>query len=228
VNIVCFGDSLTQGTFGAGVVDHVAAAFPNHRFLNKGINGDTSLNLYRRVTRDVIAYRPDGVLIMIGVNDAISHAEPGTRSYYRFAKAIPKGQVSPISARENLRAVLSRLASAHIQAWVALPPVEYNPGVVAALRKLNTYAAEVCAEMRVPVLDIMAQLTPVTVPDRPPIGLSIYIRNFRTLVLGKSAYNRLHDSGGYTYSFDGIHLTEDGAQRFAALIVPFLRANGLS
>jgi lysophospholipase L1-like esterase len=226
MNIVFFGDSLTRGTFGVSFVDKVASALPNHHFINKGVNGDTTLNLYRRVTRDVVDLKPDGVFIMVGNNDAISHAEPGTRLYYRFAKQIPRGQVSPISARENMRAILSRLTTARIKTWVGLPPVEYNPETVEALRKLNGYTAEVCAEMHVPALNLMAKLTPARVPPRPHISLAIYPRNFMIFLSGKSAHSRLHDAGNFTYTFDGFHLTEDGAQRFADLIVPFLRANG--
>ncbi len=228
MNIIFFGDSLTQGTFGTGFVDKIAAAFPAHRFLNQGVNGDTTLNLYRRVSRDVIDLRPDGVFIMVGINDAITYAEAGTRHFYRLFKQIPKGVISPISARENMRAILSRLAAAQIKVWVGLPPIEYNPRTVDALRQLNAYTAEICAEMHIPTLDLMTQLTPSSVPNRPPFNLSIYARNFRTLLLGKPAYDRMREAGNFTYSFDGIHLTEDGAQRFADLIVPFLRTNGLS
>jgi lysophospholipase L1-like esterase len=228
MNIVFFGDSLTRGTFGVSYVEKVAAALPNHHIAAKGINGDTTLNLYRRVTRDVLDAKPEAVFMMIGVNDAISDAEAGTRHFYRLVKQIPRGQVSPISARENIRAILSRLESAGIQTWVGLPPIEYNPGTVESLRKLNAYTAEVCREMRIPTLDLMAKLTPTNVPARPHIGLTIYPRNFAILLAGKSAYNRLRDAGKYTYSFDGIHLTEVGAERFADLIVPFLRANGVS
>src|SRR5574341_1406598 len=103
MNIVFFGDSLTQGNIGGDFVKKVAAALPQHGFLNKGINGDMTLNLYRRVTRDVIALKPDAVFIMIGGNDAISYAHPGTGLYYRLIKQIPGGQGSPITARENMR-----------------------------------------------------------------------------------------------------------------------------
>lgn len=228
MNIVFFGDSLTQGTYGVSYVDKVASAFPQHRFINRGMNGDTSLNLYRRVTRDVIDLRPDGVFIMVGANDAVSYVEPGMKFFFRLAKNIPGGQMSPISARENMRAILSRLEAARIRSWVALPPAEYSPRVVEVLRKVNASTAEVCAEMQIPTLDVLAKLTPQNIPERPPLRISSNWRNPFIMLSGKSQYNRLREAGNFTYSFDGFHLTEDGAQRIADLIVPFLRANGVS
>lgn len=227
VKIVFLGDSLTQGTFGISYVDRVAAATPGHHFINEGVNGDTSLNLYRRLDEDVLAHRPDGAFVMVGANDAMSYSEPGARPYYRLVKRVPGGVVSPIAFRENMRALLGRLAHAGIQTWVALPPLEYRPAQVAALREMNGCAAEVCAELGIPALDLMAALVPADVPERPPVSSRFYLRSL-PVMLGGRQFDRLRDEGGFTYSFDGIHLTAGGAQRFAELIVPFLQANGLS
>src|SRR5690349_10506283 len=106
MKIIFFGDSLTEGSLGVGYVDKVAAALRGHHFINQGVNGDTSLNLYRRVQTDVIDERPDGVFIMIGANDAISSVDPAAQAYYRFRKRVPGGKLSPISFRENMRAIL--------------------------------------------------------------------------------------------------------------------------
>ena len=225
MKIVFFGDSLTQGTLGANYVNKVAAALRGHHFINMGINGDTSLNLYRRVNRDVIAQQPDSVFIMIGINDATSYSEPGTRPYFRFNKRIRGGKMTPITFRENLRATLMKLQFAQINAWVALPPVEYRPEVVETLRQMNAAAAEICREMRVPTLDLMALLAPAEIPNRPPIGLKSYLR---LLTMRPNSYERARLAGGYAYTFDGIHLTEDGAQRMADAIVAFLRDNGVT
>ncbi|MBL8162346.1 MAG: hypothetical protein JNJ61_10210, partial [Anaerolineae bacterium] len=75
MRILFFGDSLTQGTIGVNYVDKLARALPQHTLINKGINGDTSLNLYRRTQEDVIALRPDLVFVMVGINDALSNVE---------------------------------------------------------------------------------------------------------------------------------------------------------
>ena len=90
---------------------------------------------------------------------------------------------------------------------------------------MNAAAAEICREMRVPTLDLMTLLTPAEIPNRPPIGFRSYLR---LLTLRPNGYERARHAGGYTYTFDGIHLTEDGAQRMADAIVPFLRDNGVT
>ncbi|MEZ4668899.1 MAG: GDSL-type esterase/lipase family protein [Anaerolineae bacterium] len=227
MKLIFFGDSLTHGSYGVNFVAKVAADLPRHQFINAGVNGDTSFNLFHRVDTDVIEHKPDGCFIMIGINDAVSYAEPGLRPYYRVAKGVKGGQISPIFFRENLRAIFSKLAYASIKTWVALPPIEYRPEAVAALHEMNAQTRELCAEMSIPLLDIMSQLAPAVIPARPPIGLSYFRRNFMVGVRGKAVYEKLRTEGSFTYSFDGIHLTEEGAQRIATTVVKFLKTNGL-
>lgn len=227
MKIIFFGDSLTQGTFGASYVDKLALSLRGHHFINQGVNGDTSLNLFRRVDKDVLAEKPDGVFIMIGVNDAVSAVEPGSHLYYRFMKKLPRGQVSAVSFRENMRALLGKLVAAQIKIWVALPPIEYNPATVKTLRQMNDYANTICREFNIPALDLMAALTPKAIPERNPIGLSQYTSNLMIRLGVDKNYEQHRAAGGFSYSFDGVHLTENGAQQMADLIVPFLRANGL-
>jgi lysophospholipase L1-like esterase len=223
MKLVFLGDSLTQGTQGVGYVDKLAALMRGHTFINQGINGDTSLNLYRRVGEAVIAEKPDGCLVMIGINDAASHAEPVSRPYYRLVKHIPQGHISPIAFRENQRAVLMKLQHAGIRTWVALPPVEYRPALVNTLREMNDLHRDLCAELNIPTIDLMAALTPATVPERHPMRLAQYRIGLR-VALGFKGYEALQQAGGYSYSFDGIHLTDAAAIRIAALLADFLRA----
>jgi lysophospholipase L1-like esterase len=229
MKIVFFGDSLTQGTYGANYVNKVAAALRGHHFINEGVNGDTSLNLFRRVERDVIAHQPDAALIMIGVNDALSQSEPVLRLYYRYVKHIHSGQITPIAFRENMRAILMQLGMAQIRTLVVLPPVEYRPALVAALRQMNTAAAEVCRSLNVPTLDLLSHMTPAQIPERPALQTMAAMRQnlFRQFSQNPARYERWRLEGGYQYSFDGIHLTEAGAQQMADQITAFLRANGV-
>lgn len=227
MRVIFFGDSLIKGTLGINFVQKIATALPNHQFINAGVNGDTSLNLYRRVYEDVIKHKPDGVFIMIGINDATSYVESGLRLYFRLFKSIRGGQISPIFFRENMRALLTKLVRAGIKTWVALPPVEYRPEQIRVLKEMNNYTGELCAEMNIPVLDIQKALTPAQVPARPPIGMRTHQIALLAIMGSKNRYEQLRAQGGFTYTFDGIHLTETGAQRFADLIVPFLHTDGL-
>lgn len=229
MKIIFFGDSLTQGNYGVNYVNKVATAMRGHHFINAGANGDTSLNLFKRVDQDVIAHEPDAVFIMIGINDALSYSEPGMRWSYRFSKGVRGGQITPITFRENLRTVLIKLQYAQIKVWVALPPVEYRPALVETLHDMNQMAAQVCSEMNVPTLDLMAKLVPTNIPDRPPLRALIDTiwPMARATIFGHTNYEKRRVAGNFTYTFDGIHLTEDGAQQIADAVAAFLRANGV-
>jgi len=81
--MVLIGDSITDcgrrepslGPLGNGYVaffvDLVAAKYPERavRFVNKGIGGNTVLDLEARWEADVVAERPDWLAVMIGIND---------------------------------------------------------------------------------------------------------------------------------------------------------------
>jgi lysophospholipase L1-like esterase len=105
--------------------------------------------------------------------------------------------------------------------------VEYRPELVAALRQMNDYAAEICAELAIPTLNLMSQLTPRNIPSRPPIPAAQLIRNLQMMLGRRLDYDQLRDAGGFSFTFDGIHLTEGGAQRVADEVARFLRANGV-
>ena len=83
--IVALGDSTTAGTpgfqspveappDGAGNVESQFAywlmqAHPDWRVLNRGVNGERADEIGARFARDVVAARPDAVVIIAGVND---------------------------------------------------------------------------------------------------------------------------------------------------------------
>lgn len=80
--VLFIGDSITDcgrragaAPFGNGYVnffiDLVTSAYPERRirFINKGIGGNTALDLRERWEDDVIRHRPDWVSIKIGIND---------------------------------------------------------------------------------------------------------------------------------------------------------------
>ena len=73
--LVCFGDSITQGDETGGYVEllrnFLKAGYPerNIRVVNAGIGGNRTPDLLARLEKDVIARKPNAVLINIGVND---------------------------------------------------------------------------------------------------------------------------------------------------------------
>ncbi len=82
MRILFQGDSITDagrdwnndGQLGRGYAHLVEASLgysePNqHEFINKGISGNRVVDLYARIKRDIINYKPDVMSILIGVND---------------------------------------------------------------------------------------------------------------------------------------------------------------
>ncbi|MCZ7544047.1 MAG: SGNH/GDSL hydrolase family protein [Anaerolineae bacterium] len=227
MRIVFLGDSLTAGTLGAGYVDRVAAALPHVTCINAGVTGDTTLNLLRRLPADVQPHVPDGVFVMTGINDAVSAAQGhGWPLYFREKKDVPGGQVSLGAFSRYFFDLLEALKGMARRVWAVLPPLESTHVVVETLRRYNAEAARIAGELGVPTLDLMAVLTPAHVPDRPPIFLPANLADQLDYEQGGRVYD-MGQEGVYTYTFDGVHLTEAGAERVANEIVAFLRAQGV-
>ena len=80
--VLFIGDSITDcgrrgaaAPFGDGYVslciDLITSKYPERkiRFINKGIGGNTVLDMYERWEDDVIRHKPDWVSVKIGIND---------------------------------------------------------------------------------------------------------------------------------------------------------------
>lgn len=87
MKILFQGDSITDALrnyddhtdFGRGYAFLVAAELgyenPDYEFVNKGISGNRSTDLYARIKRDIINLKPDVMSILIGVNDVWHESE---------------------------------------------------------------------------------------------------------------------------------------------------------
>jgi len=78
MNIICIGDSITAG-YGVSSNENWVSIInksPNHCFINKGVNGDTSTALLLRFKEDVLDFKATMRFIMIGINDLIQNTAP--------------------------------------------------------------------------------------------------------------------------------------------------------
>ncbi len=222
MKLVCFGDSLTAGAYGGSYVNALRRLRPDLEVVNAGVGGDTVLNLLARLEGDVLDHQPDGVFIMIGGNDAISYSQSKTRPYYKSAKDVPDGTVTPEIFARTYRSLLERIHLAHVLVWVGLPPVEANPAVVEAVREYNAFATEAARAYAAPVLDLMAAFAPQTVPERPDFDIATINTIGARMGAGWSDYEGAKADGGYTFTFDGLHPMPVAAQRMGALIADFI------
>lgn len=221
MKLICFGDSLTEGVYGGSYVDALRRRHPQHPIVNAGVGGSTVINLLRRVDA-VIAEAPDAVFVMIGGNDAISYTFPGTRSYYRKVHAIPDGMVTPDQFAQAYRELLERLHLAHVLTYIGLPPTEYNPQTVAAFRQYNALAAEAARAVGAPALDLLSIMMPPHIPDRPPLDIDTILTIGTRVRRGWRDYERARIAGGFTFTFDGLHLTPEAADTLADHIGRFI------
>lgn len=221
MKIVFLGDSLTWGGYGGSFVSEVARRLPHKEIVNAGVGGNTVVNLLRRLD-DVIAQEPDGVFVMVGGNDAISYSQPDTRPYYKKAQALPDGHVTPALFEQTYRELLTQLQLERIQAWVGLPPSEYNSEVVAATRQYNAIANDVARGLNIPVLDLMAHFTPGSIRNHPPLSIKFIDTIGQRERSGWDDFEGEKERQGFTYTFDGLHLTPDAARRMGQIIADFL------
>ena len=122
--VVLFGDSITEGWGREGS----EAFFPGTGWLNRGISGQTTAQMLVRFPQDVLALKPQVVVILAGTNDIAGNTGPSTQAMIE----------------DNLHAMME-LARAHGIAVVlasVLPVSEYPwmPGITPApkVRALNT------------------------------------------------------------------------------------------
>jgi lysophospholipase L1-like esterase len=221
VKIAFLGNSLVEGSYGGNFVAQVAARLPQHTIINAGQNGNTILNLLARLD-DVLAQEPDIMMVFCGGNDAISYSQPDTRRYYERVMKVPDGVVTPDQFHMRFRDLLTRIQAAQVITYVGLSPMEHNPAVAETMHHYNQIAAEVCASLNIATMDLMAALQPAHIPNRPPLSQKTINLIGQRVSSGWKDYEAEREQGGYTYSFDGLHLTPETAERVADMVIQFL------
>ena len=114
------GDSITDcdrarpigdgfGKMGSSYVSRIFidtwADFPEHNihYLNSAISGNTTKMLLDRYDTDILAYNPDYVFIMLGVNDAWRHFDGS-----KFTQTL----ISPKQSGENVEKMITKTIAA--------------------------------------------------------------------------------------------------------------------
>jgi lysophospholipase L1-like esterase len=123
-----------------------------------------------------------------------------------------------------MRVVLTRLQAAGIRIGVMLPPIETRPAAVEILRQFNDTTQTLCADLHLPTLNLLSRMTPSAVPERPPLDWRFFMRSAQIQQRGPTSYPQWQQQGGYTYSFDGIHLTQTGAEQIATAFLEWWSA----
>lgn len=111
--IIFFGDSITQaGVSPTGYITKLAGMLDQSKYelVGKGIGGNKVYDLYLRMEDDVLAQKPDAVVIWVGVNDVWHKASSGTGTdadkFEKFYQAI----INKLKA-QNIKVALTTPAS---------------------------------------------------------------------------------------------------------------------
>lgn len=228
--LVCFGDSLTEGAIGASYVEILRARLPESvRVVNAGINGDTTLNLLRRVERDVIALRPDAVVVLIGLNDlTTAYGWPSNRAYYRAAKQIHV-RLTPrrfIRAYRRLIARLRERTAARL-ALCTLTTVgeRLDDPFQQIVDAYSTIIRALADQERLPLIDLRAAFLAALAADPrdgPPYHIWTPVLDWAAIGLRGQTYATLTERRGYRLLCDGAHLAQAGAELVAETMLPAL------
>lgn len=227
--IVCFGDSLTEGVLGAAYVDLLRARLPDAQLINAGINGDTTLNLLRRLERDVVPHRPDRVIVLVGLNDlATAYGEPLSRGYYHTVKRVHVRLTPARFARSYRRLIAALRARTDARlALCTLTTLSEQPEhpTHAYIDAYSTVVRALAAQERLDLIDVRAAFQ-AAIRQEPREGplYHLWVPLLDTLAIRarRHTIDTLTAARGYRLLCDGAHLSSAGAAIVAACILDYL------
>ena len=180
--VVFYGDSITeQRLYTSDIENYVLTRFPERsvRFINSGVGGDKVSGGWAgpidlRLTRDVVAYRPTMITIMLGMNDG----------YYR-----PLDGGIEETFEDGYRHIIGRIQAELPQARLTLlKPSPYDdvtrapdpaPGYNTTMVRFGEFVGKLAEEKRAMVVDlnrpVIDALTAANTAD--PAMASILIRD---------------------------------------------------
>lgn len=227
--LVCFGDSITEGAIGASYVDKLRERLPGVSVVNAGVNGDTVLHLLRRAERDVVAYSPDVITIMVGLNDLTTvYGLRSSKLYYRTFKRLQIG-LTPARFIRGYRRLIAMLRE-RTQAQIALctlttigeRPDDPAQQLVEAYSQIVRALAD---QERLPLIDVFASFQAALAReprDGPAYRIWLPLLDWLSIRLRGQTYASLAARRGYRLICDGAHLADAGAELVADTMLPVL------
>lgn len=167
INIVCLGDSVTQGCFNGSHIDSAAAypgklykmldlLYPNKNFnvINAGIAETSATFAVCRFKRDVLDRNPDLVLIMFGLND-FGNTQTYVESLDNMFKQLNQKKIPCIYITENMmNTYISNGFSESLANYAKTTAERQNNGSMDELFETGKRVAE---ENNIPVCDMYAK-----------------------------------------------------------------------
>ena len=228
--LVCFGDSITLGTIGAAYPARLEPLLPQARVVNAGVNGDTVVNLLRRVQRDLIALRPAAVFVQIGLNDfASAYGEHPHRAYYHAFKHVHTRLTIPrfvARYRQLIGQIRAQTGASIALGTLTLFGEELESPVQIYLDAYSHAVRALAAQEGCGLVDLRAAFT-AAVGAAPYAGPEYHIwtpvQDWARIGLRGADYETLRARRGYLLLVDGVHLSAAGADLAAQTIAPVVR-----
>ncbi|MFA0439722.1 hypothetical protein BCU70_18710 [Vibrio sp. 10N.286.49.C2] len=196
--IILIGDSLTAGwglPEGQNWSDSLASEFIDYQFINKGIPGDTTTGMLSRFQQQVIAQKPDIVVIFGGLNDLNWHGSINdvASNYNAMIAQAQYHNIAPVV-----------MITSAIDPVTALPMFGQQQDVVDQIR----HAVNTLSTVHAKKLEVMYGNGPNAIEI-----VDIY-----------QAFEAYAAEHGYPslYQADGIHLSEQGASLIFKQLKPVI------
>jgi len=235
--VACLGSSSTAGKGQAfNWIDELQRRPRNQhlRFRNFGVGGDLAYNALQRLP-EVVACRPQKVIVLIGANDVLALVSKKLRRFYQISKSLPRDP-DPEWFRESLQTIARRLkteTSAAI-ALCSLQPMGEDPSSTYPFqselnRRVKEYSTIVREIAQDELMDYVAfyEAMLAKIIESPGRAftdfrfLPLYRDAFRVLVLRKSP-DQIAEMNGWRFHSDGLHLNGRGGTILADLVQEFV------
>jgi len=153
--VVFLGDSITD-SWGRSV----GSFFPGKPYVNRGISGQTTLQMLVRFEQDVVHLHPVVMVILAGTNDVAGNTGPETPTMIEDNFRA----MTDVARRNGIRVVLASITPAARYPW--RPDVESVPEI----RELNAWLKQYAAEQNLVYLDYYSAMADADGAMKP--GLS--------------------------------------------------------
>ncbi len=230
LRVVCVGDSITRGQVSFDYVELLRKRPHNAptEFINAGVNYDLAYSVRRRLD-DVVAHRPDIVLVLVGTNDANATLGASNRRLVTLLKRPPERPTAQ-RFRDDLTAITTEL-QAHAQVGLLSLPVIGEDLDSTPLRRATEYSAivhEVAAANQAGYLPLHERQLEYLRANgnrprthyRPGLGLSS--RASMQHFLLRRSFDDISARRGLSLTTDTIHQNTTGATLIADVISEFL------
>ncbi|AWH85450.1 hypothetical protein HYN59_10125 [Flavobacterium album] len=232
VKVACLGDSITKGTFSYDWIGQLAAAhdLKDYQFINFGKNGELAYNTLLRVD-EVIALRPDYIIILIGTNDVNAVMTHANTKRYKRNLSLPQQPTLEWYA-ENLEVIVTKLQQ-YTNAKIALCtlPVlgeDLTHESNAMVAKYNAVIERISNEYETELLDLNGKMTGYLMQNPPsqPVpfqkGLGLLAKAAIRRVLLREDWNNISERYGLALTTDTIHLNETSGRMLADMAMHFV------